>query len=234
MKKQYLPLIAAALGAIALASCSGKSEQATLVNQRDTLSWAMGMSLAETAKAGFYDFDKATILKAFESYLNGSEQPLTTDQYNQACRELSFLATAQSRRMNQQQSTDNGKRQEELFAKLPAEHPGIKKAPEGFYYEVLNPGKGPKATVGKRIEFDFKGINMFTGETIEQTYGNRPPVIHVLGSPMFEGLLEGMQLMPAGSKFRFYFPFEKVTGANGIPPYTPVIYEVELHTIYNN
>ena len=51
---------------------------------------------------------------------------------------------------------------------------------------------------------------------------------------MFQGLLLGMQLMNAGSKYRFYFPHQLVTGATGIPPYTPVSYEVELHEIYND
>ena len=87
---------------------------------------------------------------------------------------------------------------------------------------------------GKRLEFDFKGTNMFTGELIEQTYGKRGSVIHVLGNPMFEGLIEGMQYMRAGSKYRFYFPHEKVTGAKGVPPLTPVIYEIELHTIFED
>ena len=81
---------------------------------------------------------------------------------------------------------------------------------------------------------DFKGINMANNQVIEETYGHREPIIHTLDRPMFQGLLSGFQLMNTGSKYRFYFPHQLVTGANGIPPYTPVIYEVELHEIYND
>ena len=234
MKKTPFLLLAVATASFSILSCQSNTERATLNSQRDTLSWAMGMSLAETTKSNFYDFDEEVVLKAFKSILAGREQPISRQEYEDACAYIGFLAAAESRRQDQQQSTDNAKRQEETFAKLLAQKPDLKQAPQGFYYEVLREGKGPKATEGKRIEFDFKGINMFTGEVIEQTYGKRGSVVHVLGKPMFEGIFEGLQLMNAGSQFRFYFPFEKVVGARGIPPYTPVIYEVELHNIYND
>ena len=80
---------------------------------------------------------------------------------------------------------------------------------------------------------------MLTGEQFDQSngYSGGEPIIHVVGNPMFPGLLEGMQLMNAGSLYRFYFPNQLAFGANGsedIPPYTAVIYEVELHEIMND
>jgi len=234
MKKIYLITLTALALAATLQSCKGKAESFPLNDERDSLSWAMGMSLAQTAQSNFYDFDKEIVLRAFESYLNKEDQPLNTDQYNLACQQISQLATLAGRQSAQQQSAQSTERQEKLFAQLTAENPAIKQAPEGFYYEVLREGKGPKATLGKRVKFDFKGSNLYSGELIEQTYGKRDAIVHVLGKPMFEGLIEGMQLMNEGSKYRFYFPYQKVVGANGIPPYTPVVYEIELHNIFND
>ncbi len=234
MKKKLIPVLAIAALTSCFMACSNNHETAQLNNERDSLSWAMGMSLAQTAQSDFYNFDKEVVTKAFESYLNGEKQPLTTDQYNEACEQIAQLASLASHASNKKQSEAGAQKQEKLFEQLLAQNPDIQKAPQGFYYQVLRPGKGPKATIGKRLKFDFKGTNLFTGELIEQTYGRRDPVIHTLGSPMFEGLIEGFQLMNAGSQFRFYFPFEKVVGASGIPPYTPVVYEVELHEIFND
>ena len=138
------------------------------------------------------------------------------------------------RKQAQSASQSASAQQQQFFERLVAENPNVKQAPKGYYYEVLRNGSGPRAQLGKRIRFDFKGTEMISGRLIEQTYGVREPIIHVLEQPMFEGLLDGLQLMNAGSKFRFYFPFQLVTNANGIPPYTPVIYEVELHEIYND
>ena len=217
-----------------LASCGNKTEKTTLRNQQDSLSWAMGMSLAQTAEGGFYNFNNDLILEAFQSSLKGEKQPLSQEAYSEACQYIAFLISQKEREIAQNNATSAEKQQEKLFADLLAKKPDLKKAPEGYYYEVLKEGHGPKATIGKRIRFDFKGINMANNQVIEETYGHREPIIHTLDRPMFQGLLSGFQLMNTGSKYRFYFPHQLVTGANGIPPYTPVIYEVELHEIYND
>ena len=109
--------------------------------------------------------------------------------------------------------------------------------PSGFYYEVLKPGKGANAQIGQRILFDYRSFLMFNGEPYDQTYGVRDPILHVVGRPMFQGLIDALQLMNAGSIYRFYFPYQLAfgeTGAGDIPGYTPFIYEVELHEIYEH
>ena len=217
---------------ILMASCSTNPEKIVLRNQQDTLSWVMGMSLAQTAQSGFYQFDEAVIKKAFENTIAGGKQPIDNEAYQEAREYINFLVDKYQHDQAQSSSTRADSLQQQAFARLTAENPNIKRAEKGYYYEVLREGKGPKAKVGLRINFDFKGSDMFTGHVIEQTFGVREPITHVLDYPMFEGLLDGMQMMNAGSRYRFYFPYQLVLNANGIPPYTPVIYEVELHDIY--
>ena len=142
-------------------------------------------------------------------------------------------ALAQMRDANKQRA-DVKDQQDEFFAKLEAENPNVKKHKSGFYYECLQAGKGPNAEFARRISFDYKGILMFTGEVFDQTYGQRPPIVTVLGNPMFPGLQDALQMMNAGSKYRFYFPYQLAFGERGttsVPPYSPLIYEVELHEI---
>lgn len=229
--KHHLPL-ALALTALVFASCNNK-ENVVLKNQSDTLSWAMGMSLAQTVQSGFFQFDEKLIQEALQHSLKGGKQPLNNEEYQAALAFINVMAQAYQRDQSTKAETEASSSQEQLFAQLEKD-PDIHKAPEGYYYEVLQEGHGPKAQEGKRIRFDFKGTEMPSGRLIDQTYGTRDPIIHVLGHPMFEGLVSGIQLMNAGSKYRFYFPYQLVSGANGIPPHTPVVYEVELHEIYND
>ena len=232
--KHHHHLLPLATAMLLLASCGTNPEKVTLRNQQDTLSWAMGMSLAQSARSGFYQFDEDVMRQAFENTLKNGQQPIDQNAYEAACDYIGFLVQKYSRDQASVSASRADSLQQQCFARLVADKPDIKQAPEGYYYEVLRVGKGPKAQMGRRIKFDFKGTNMLTGELIEQTYGVREPIVHVLEEPMFKGLLNGMQLMNAGSLYRFYFPYQFVTGANGIPPYTPVIYEVELHEIYND
>ena len=100
----------------------------------------------------------------------------------------------------------------------------------------MKAGKGRNAREGDRVSFDYRSFLMFTGEPYDQTYGKREPILHVVGKPMFQGLIEGMQVMNAGSIYRFYFPYQLAFGSQGsgnIAGYTPFIYEVELHEIFD-
>ena len=105
---------------------------------------------------------------------------------------------------------------------------------KGFYYEVLKEGTGRKAEPGLIIDFDYKGT--FTnGQIFDQTYGNRSSIVHLVDESLMPGLREGFCMMKAGSTYRFYFPCEMAFGAKGtddIPPFTTVIYEVELHDVH--
>ena len=224
--------------AILFAACGGHSDEAPLLkNEQDTLSWAMGRSLAETVQGDFYNFNNDLVRQAFENTLNHKGQSLDDTTYQMACQYIAFLAQKYQRdAMAKNQSTAQEK-EAEYFARLEKENPNVHKAPEGYYYEMVRAGKGPNAQKGKRIKFDFKGYLMLTGELFEETYGQRDPIIHVLGNPMFPGLQSAFTHMNAGSIYRFYFPQNLAFGASGsegVPPYTPVIYEVELHEIYND
>ena len=161
----------------------------------------------------------------------GKEQPLSQEEIDLAYQYLAMLAAQQSRHIQEQQQKEAETNEPALFEKLKSEKPNLKQAPLGYYYEVLQEGKGHKATVGKRISIDFIASELATGKVFENTY-NDHTIVHVLGKPMFEGILDGLQLMNAGSKYRFYFPSKLVKGASGVAPYTPLVYEVELHEIF--
>ena len=223
--------------ALVLVSCGNKDETVVLQNEQDTLSWAMGRSLAETAQADFFKFNQDIVRQAFESTLQNKAQALDDTTYQAACQYIAFIAQNYQRESMQKALSNVQQKEEDYFARLEEENSNVHKAPEGFYYEVVRAGKGPNAKRGQRLKFDFKGYHMLTGELFEQTYGQRDPIIHVLGNPMFPGLQSAMTLMNAGSIYRFYFPQKLAFGASGsegVPPYTPVLYEVELHEIYND
>ena len=234
MRKIFIPF-AAVIAILTATACGNKSENVVLHNQQDTLSWAMGMSLAETAQSGFYSFDQTTVQRAFESTLKGEKQPLDEQTYRELCNYLAFLVAQHQRTTAEKSNKEAGAIQQEYFSKLVQEKGNaLKKSENGFYYEVLQAGSGAKAKAGQRINFDFQSINALTGDTITKTYGRRDPVVHVISKSMFAGLYNGLQLMSAGSKYRFYFPYEVCANVEDIPSYTPVIYEIELHEIYKD
>ena len=150
-------------------------------------------------------------------------QPLTTEQTTLALRYIMGMMATEQMRQSKEARTEVSQQQKEYFERLERDNPAVKKHPSGFYYEVLRSGKGRKARYADRIRFDYRSFLMLTGEPFDQTYGQRDPIIHVVGEPMFQGLIDAFQLMEAGSLYRFYFPYQLAFGENGtgdIPGFT--------------
>ena len=234
MKRITIPLMAAAL---MLSACNNKTPKLNDLN--DTLSWALGENFALTLKQSqVTDINEDLVIQALRHTLADNPKLIDDTTYFLA---IQYIINQQQQANRQQQQTADPKKvttdQEAYLANLEANNPKVKKHPAGFYYEVLREGKGPKANYAQRIRFDYRSYLMLTGEPYDQTYGKREPIIHVIGNPMFPGLIEGLQLMNAGSIYRFYFPYQLAFGEHGsgdIPGYTPFIYEVELHELYND
>lgn len=218
-------------------SNKGNTAKPELQTIEDTLSWAMGENIGLSIVDGLpFALDKEMFLRAIEHTIDGKPQPFSDTVYY----DLINIIMQQTIAMKQQQMGDIKAQadtmQADFFARLERENPNVKKHPSGFYYEVIKPGSGPTAKMSQRIMFDYRSY-LLNGEPFDQTYGKREPIVHVVGSPMFPGFIEGFQLMNAGSKFRFYFPYQSLAGSNtsgSVQAYTPMIYEVELHEIYKD
>ena len=228
-------LIFVATAALGLVACNNDAPRLESLN--DTLTWAMGENVGRSILTGdAVEIDQELFLKAVKHTLDGKVQPISDTAYVQAIQYI--MAMSQMKQMDAASKTAAhiDSLQQQYFAELERTNPNVKRHPSGFYYEVLREGKGPKAQYAQRIRFDYRSYLMFSGEAYDQTYGKREPIIHVVGKPMFQGLVDGFQLMNAGSLYRFYFPYQLAFGPNGsgsIPGYTPLIYEIELHETYN-
>ncbi len=231
--------IAIIFSAIALTllptACRNNGEVPRLQSQQDTLSWAMGENIAMSLnEMGVLNLNNEIVHQAIAHTLAGKQQPLDDSTFRDAMDYITVTLQTDMMSKNNQRKAQIEQLQEAYFAQLEKEHEGIKKHPMGFYYEVVREGQGPRAKYGEVVTFDYRSYTMLDGEPYDQTYGRRRSIAHVVGKPMFPGLLEGMQLMNAGSLYRFYFPYQVAFGPQGsgdIPGYTPFIYEVEVHKI---
>lgn len=222
-----------------LVSCGGGDKVPELKDRTDSLSWAYGQNIADALHQGYFNELDADLIMQSARYAleGGKEQPMSPEAIKEALDYILMMYSVSMRQSADQQQSSVDIQQAEYFEKLTKENPNVKRHPQGFYYEVLREGKGPKATYAQRIKFDYRSFKMLTGEPFDQTYGQRDPIIHVVGEPMFPGLIHAFQLMNAGSIYRFYFPYQMAFGANGsgdIPGFTPFIYEIELHELYKN
>ena len=106
---------------------------------------------------------------------------------------------------------------------------GVTTTESGLQYEVLKMGKGKKPAATDRVKVHYHGT-LIDGTVFDSSVDRGEPIVFGLNQ-VIKGWTEGVQLMPVGSKFRFYIPQELGYGAQNagsIPPYSTLIFEVEL------
>jgi FKBP-type peptidyl-prolyl cis-trans isomerase len=121
------------------------------------------------------------------------------------------------------------KEESEKFLAENALKEGVKTTESGLQYEVIKMGKGKKPAATDRVKVHYHGT-LIDGTVFDSSVERGEPTSFGLNQ-VIAGWTEGLQLMPVGSKFKFYIPQELGYGSRStgsIPPYSTLIFEVEL------
>ncbi|MDR1837813.1 MAG: FKBP-type peptidyl-prolyl cis-trans isomerase [Treponema sp.] len=110
--------------------------------------------------------------------------------------------------------------------------PGVIITPSGLQYEVITSANGPKPSAVDTVLVHYEG--WLTDGTLFDSSVEWGEPVEINLDGLIQGWTEGIQLMSAGSKYRFYIPSDLGYGAGGygpIPPYSTLIFEIELFDI---
>ena len=131
--------------------------------------------------------------------------------------------------LKNEKAVANLKEGEEFLAtnKLRAE---VTETASGLQYEVITLGEGAKPTASNTVTCHYHGT-LINGTIFDSSVQRGTPASFPLNM-VIKGWTEGLQLMPAGSKFRFYIHptlgyGERHVSAE-IGPNTTLIFDVEL------
>lgn len=100
----------------------------------------------------------------------------------------------------------------------------------GLQYEILEAGEGDKPTADSTVRTHYHGT-LIDGSVFDSSYDRGQPAEFPVGG-VIKGWTEALQLMPVGSKWRLYVPYELAYGERGaggaIGPYSTLVFDVEL------
>ncbi|MDR1436930.1 MAG: FKBP-type peptidyl-prolyl cis-trans isomerase [Candidatus Symbiothrix sp.] len=109
---------------------------------------------------------------------------------------------------------------------------GVVTLPSGLQYKVVKAGTGANPAATETVKVNYVGTTI-DGKEFDTTVkdGKAEPREFPLNS-VIAGWTEGIQLMPVGSKYIFYVPYDLAYGSQGrpgsIPPYATLIFDVDL------
>ena len=121
----------------------------------------------------------------------------------------------------------------QAFLAANAKKEGVVTTATGLQYKVLENGTGSRPKATDTVKVNYKGT-FIDGKTFDSSYDRGEPISFPLNR-VIPGWTEGVQLMPVGSKYEFYIPYNLAYGDRGaggvIPGYATLIFVVELLAI---
>lgn len=113
--------------------------------------------------------------------------------------------------------------------------PGVKTTASGLQYEVIKEGTGIKPTAVDTFVAHYRGT-LLNGTEFDASY-NRGEPLKMAVKDVIPGWIEGLQLMPVGSKYKFWIPYNLAYGVMGsgqaIPGGAMLTFELELLDVKN-
>ncbi len=106
---------------------------------------------------------------------------------------------------------------------------GVKTTSSGLQYKIITEGSGDIPEGNSMVKVNYKGT-LLDGTEFDSSYKNNAPSSFRVNQ-VIAGWTEALGMMPVGSKWELYIPQELAYGSRGqrnIPPYSTLIFEVEL------
>ena len=107
--------------------------------------------------------------------------------------------------------------------------PGVITTTSGLQYEILKQGTGIKPTLLDTFVAHYRGT-LLDGTVFDESYNKGQPLTWQVNQ-VISGWTEALQMMPIGSKYKLYIPYEIAYGAAGsgkIPGGAMLTFEIEL------
>jgi FKBP-type peptidyl-prolyl cis-trans isomerase FklB len=205
------------------------SSSGTMKTGTDSLSYALGLSLAQFYKQqGIKNVNTTLVSKGINDALKGGRPLLTEEQMN-------LCITNNLEKMKEEKSSVNKKAGEDFLA-INKTKAGVVTLPSGLQYQVLKEGTGPKPTITDTVKCHYHGT-LIDGTVFDSSVDRGQPAEFPVGG-VIRGWVEALPLMPVGSKWKLFIPSEWAYGnyappGSKIGPGSALIFDVELLEIKN-
>jgi FKBP-type peptidyl-prolyl cis-trans isomerase len=220
------PVLAAALLA---AGRTGAADAASGTNElTSNFSYVLGMNLGSMWKGRGVDLDFEALAAGAREASAGNPRYSDTEARDIGRQfELENRSRLEARLREQ---GEKNKAEGEAFLAANRSKEGVQTTASGLQYKVLKEGAGTKPGPADRVTVHYIGT-LIDGTEFDSSVRRGEPATFPLNG-VIRGWTEGLQLMPAGSKYQFYIPSELGYGARAagpkIQPNSTLIFDVEL------
>ena len=195
---------------------------------KDKVGYLVGSDVGRSLAPIKAEFDLATMLQ-------GARVALANGKSLLAEAEATALREAFSKRMEAKVAAETSAAAEKnrtegtAFLARNKQVKGVFTTPSGLQYMILRQGTGPRPKPSQRVKVNYHGT-LLDGSVFDSSYDRGQPAEFAL-SQVIPGWTEGVGMMPAGGKYRFWIPSDLAYGEKGPPgigPNATLMFDVEL------
>ncbi len=212
------------LGVLFLASLVNAQEKPVLKNQKEKVSYIIGMDIGNNLKKQSVDADPNSLLRGIQDALSGAKPLLSKEEIQETM--VAF----------QKEMAEKQKQRGEAFLSENKKKEGVKTLPSGLQYKIIKAGTGKKPKSNDTVTVNYRGT-LIDGTEFDSSFRRGQPATFPV-SGVIPGWTEAMQLMAEGAKWELFVPPNLAYGERGagglIGPNATLIFEVELIFVQEN
>jgi FKBP-type peptidyl-prolyl cis-trans isomerase len=237
LKLSFFTLLAVLVSACSNKATGQKERNVPLASTLDSVSYGIGTDVGHNLQmnikqAGLDSLNIDALFAGMRDAMDSTER-IHSDKVKAIVQ--AYMIGAQKKMMAKQLAADSLRLLEgKKFLAENGKKPGVVTTASGLQYQVLQMGKGPKPTATDSVQVNYVGT-LFDGKHVDSSADHGGPADFSL-TDLIKGWSEGVQLMPVGSRFKFFIPSDLAWGERGagdkIPPNSVVVFEVELLKIH--
>jgi FKBP-type peptidyl-prolyl cis-trans isomerase FklB len=211
-----------------LVSQVNAQENPVLKNQKDKMSYIIGMDIGNNLKKQSIDVNPNILARGVKDALAGGKPLLTEQEIREAM--TGFQKEMMAKR---EVVAKKNKEQGEAFLAENKKKEGVKTLPSGLEYKVIKAGTGKKPRLSDTVTVNYRGT-LIDGTEFDSSFRRGQPVTFQV-SGVIPGWTEALQLMEEGAKWQLIIPSSLAYGEQGrgsvIGPNATLIFELELISI---
>jgi len=186
--------------------------------------YAIGVAEGQQFKNFGFEFSEKILLEGINDALAGKEK------YTQEELQGIFQILQQKMEAKMMKDVEAEKEKGLKFLSENRKKKGVIETESGLQYEVIKMGDGAKPSSTDVVKVHYHGTTI-DGTVFDSSVDRGEPAQFPLNG-VIKGWTEGLQLMPVGSKFKFYIPSDLAYGDRQMSPEikggATLIFEVEL------
>lgn len=192
----------------------------------DKTSYAVGLSFGQhLAQSKIKGLDYQSFAKGVEAMCEGKQPEIDLKEAQELLNKF-FAKLEEESKAQFAQVREAG----ENFLAENAKRANVVTLPSGLQYEIITEAIGQKPVATDKVKVHYHGT-LIDGTVFDSSVRRGEPATFGV-TQVIQGWVEALQLMPVGSKWKLYIPYDLAYGEHGagqmIAPFSALIFEVEL------